>query len=189
MSTDKEYENHLSDTEARWFAVYTSYKREKIALRQLQRKGITAYVPIQKLTRRYSRKIKHVELPLISGYVFVKILKKEYVKVLETEYVIRFISFSKNLLSIPEEEIELMRRVLGEGLEVNAEKTTFYEGDLVEIAAGNLMGLQGTLVSLEGKNQVLIDLVYLGYTLQINIDPNLLRKLDARSADFNNSQP
>ncbi len=186
MSAEKEYENHLSDKEARWFAVYTSYKREKIALRQLQRKGIVAYVPIQKLTRRYSRKIKHVELPLISGYVFVKITKKEYVRVLETEYVIKFISFSKNLLSIPEEEIGLMKMVLGEGLEVNAEKTQFYEGDLVEIAAGNLTGLKGKLVSLEGKNQVLIDLAYLGYTLQINIDPSLLRKLNANSAELDN---
>jgi len=178
MTNTKEYENHLDEEEPRWFAIYTPYKREKIVLDRLKRKGVMAYVPIQRLTRRYTRKIKVVELPLISGYVFVKIIKEEYIRVLETENVLRFVKFSNNLLSIPQEEIQLMKQILGEGIEVNAQKTIFHQGDEVEIVSGNLTGIKGKLVSIEGKKQVLVDLNFLGYTLQMTIDPSLLRRYD-----------
>ncbi len=175
------YENHLDSKTARWFAIYTPYKREKLVCRQLQKKGITAYLPIQELIRRYTRKIRKVELPLISCYVFVKITKAEYVKVLETEQVMGFVKFSGNLIAIPDEEIELMKRILGEGIAVNAEKQSYKEGDRVEVISGNLFGTRGKLCSIQGKKQFLVDLEFLGYTLQINIDPSLLRKVEIGS--------
>ena len=176
-SREKTYENHLDKREAKWFAVYTRFKCEKLAFRQLTRKGVTTYLPIQTVTRRYTRKVKKVELPLISCYVFVKITESQYVQVLETEYVVDFVRFSRNLISIPEEEIELLKRVLGESWEVSIEKTEFNKGDLVEIATGNLAGLQGQLVETKDKNQVLVDLDRLGYTLRIAVDKGLLLKV------------
>ena len=81
-TTALQYENHLDTSEARWFAVYARYKREKVVAQRLQEKGIECYLPLQRLTRYYTRKVKQVELPLISGYLFTKITKKEYVPVL-----------------------------------------------------------------------------------------------------------
>ena len=179
MSKGLKYiENHLDDSTPKWFAVYTRFKGEKMAFRHLAKKGISVYLPLQKLTRRYTRKVKVVELPLISCYIFVKITKQEYVKVLETESVVDFVRFSNNLISIPEEEIETMKRVLGENWEVQIEQSKFEPGDLVEISAGNLIGLKGRLVDQRDKQQVLVDLERLGYTLRISVDKQLLRKVD-----------
>jgi transcription antitermination factor NusG len=171
------YENHLHDTEPRWFAVYTNYKREKLVEKMLTQKRIECYLPIQRVTRRYVRKVRTLELPLISCYIFVKITKKEYVSVLETEYVLKFTKIAQNLLSIPESEIETMKRVVGEGLEVTIEPTAMQEGDEVEITSGNLTGLKGRLVSIEGKKQMVVELEQMGYSLRMNIDASLLRKL------------
>ncbi|MCB0641700.1 MAG: UpxY family transcription antiterminator [Phaeodactylibacter sp.] len=171
-------ENHLDETTPKWFAVYTRFKGEKMAFRHLAKKGISVYLPLQKLTRRYTRKVKVVELPLITCYIFVKITKHEYVKVLETESVVDFVRFSNNLISIPEEEIDTMKRVLGENWEVQIEPTSLQPGDRVEISAGNLIGLQGRLVDQRDKQQVLVDLERLGYTLRISVDKRLLRKVD-----------
>ena len=169
--------NHLDPVEPKWFAVYTRFKCEKMAFRQLASKGITVYLPLQKHTRRYTRKIRTVELPLISCYIFVKITKAEYVRVLETENIQGFVRFAKNLISIPENEIDLMKRVLGENWEVHAEKTTFVKGDEVEIAVGNLIGLKGILVEAEdNKSQVLLELERLGYTLRISVEKSILMK-------------
>lgn len=176
-SVQQDYENHLDPNVAKWFAVYTPYKREKLALKHLQKKGITAFLPIQQLTRRYKRKIKKVDLPLINCYVFVKITKKEYVKVLEVEHILQFVRFSKNLIAIPNEEIYLMKQVLGEGLEVNIEKGVFQKGDRVEVTAGNLMGLNGFLVDHKGKRQVVVNLAFLGYSLRVQVPTALLRKV------------
>ncbi len=171
------YENHLDPVEPKWFAVYTRFKCEKMAFRQMARKGIAVYLPLQQHTRKYNRKIRVVELPLISCYLFVKITKAQYVQVLETENVQGFVRFAQNLISIPDHEIDLMKRILGETWEVNAEKTTFVKGDEVEIAVGNLTGMKGTLVEADDeKTQVLVELERLGYTLRISVDKSILQK-------------
>lgn len=172
-----EYENHLDEKEARWFAVYTKYKREKLVRQRLEEKGIHCYLPLQRLTRRYVRKVKQVELPLISCYVFIRIVKKEYVPVLETPDVVSFVRISRNLISIPEGEIRIMQRVVGEGLAVEVTPAGYQVGDEVEIIGGNLTGIQGLLLANDNKNNFLIELTNMGYSLRMFVNPALLRKL------------
>lgn len=179
MRTDAkpEYENHLDASEPKWFAIYTRFKSEKVVQRMLSIKDIECYLPLQKVTRRYTRKIKVHQIPLISCYLFVKIVKKQYVPVLETENVVKFIRFSKNLLAIPEAEIEIIRRVVGEGEDIVAEPGLLNKGDLVEVIGGRLTGLQGRLLEKQGKKHMVVELENIGYSLTMNIDVSLLRKI------------
>ncbi len=171
-------ENHLDATEAKWFAVYTKYKREKVILKDLTRQDIQAYLPIQKLIRVYASKKKKVELPLISCYIFVKITKADYLKVLQTDSVVNFVRIAKNLISIPEKEMEIMRQIVGEGIQVTAEPSSaFNKGDQVEIVGGNLTGLTGTLIDNHGEKEVIIDLETMGYSLRMTLDAKYLRKI------------
>jgi len=172
------YENHLSRTEARWFAIYTGFRKEKYVQKELTRKGVESYLPTMMHTRQYVRKVKTVELPLISCYVFVKIKQPKYVPVLETEYVHGFVKFSKNLISIPEREIELMRLIVGEKLAVKAEPTTWEVGEEVEVMSGPLTGLRGKLVRRNNKREFLIELENIGYAFQLSVPLNMLRKVD-----------
>jgi len=182
MSSQPTITNHLHASEFRWFAVHTRSKSEKFVQRMLSRKGIHAYLPLQKLLRRYTRSTRLVEKPLINSYVFVKIIKNQYVPVLETENVAGFVKFSKNMISIPEEEIEILRRItLEDGLEIEAIPSQFSEGDSVEISAGNLMGMKGRIIKLEGKRKLQVELGHLGYSLLITIDAAFLEKTGLHS--------
>jgi transcription antitermination factor NusG len=96
---------------------------------------------------------------------------------METENVVRFIRFARNLLSIPESEINILRRVVGENLEVEAEAGILRQGDLVEVIGGKLTGLQGRLVDQQGKKQMVVELENVGYSLKISVDTNLLRRI------------
>ncbi len=169
--------NQLHPTEARWFAVRTNYKREKLVKRLLDLKGIENYLPLREVTRRYTRKIRVLQLPLISCYIFVKIVRKQYVPVLEVPEVLGFIKMRRDLLAIPEEEIELLRRIAGEGIEVEADPAQYREGDWVEIIGGNLTGLQGRLVEIDGNKEFVIELEHIGYSLRMRVPAKLLRKV------------
>jgi transcription antitermination factor NusG len=169
--------NQLDATAANWFAVYTRSKSEKVVHQLLDKKGIENYLPLQKVTRRYTRKIKQHDIPLISCYIFVKIVKDEYVQVLETENVVNFVKFKKALIAIPEEEMALLKRVVGEGEEVVAEPGSFKEGDPVELIGGKLTGLKGRLVERQGKKQMVIELETIGFSLRMTVDATMLRKL------------
>ena len=171
------FTNQLVSHESRWFAVYTNFKREKLVNKMLKQKGIESYLPLKNITRQYNRKIRHQQLPLISCYLFVKITKDEYISVLETEHILKFIRIGRNLLSVKEEEIEVIKKVTGEGLPIKVDVKSYSEGDLVEVISGNLVGMKGRLVSIDGKKQFSVDLNSLGYALNVAIDPALLRKI------------
>lgn len=173
------WENHLHDTTHKWFAIYTRFKREKTVLKSLTAQGIEAYLPIQKVVRQWERKTKTVELPLINCYVFVKITKSQYKEVLSTRDVVTFVKFSKNLIAIPEEEITLMRRVIGEYDQIEMAPICFKEGEIVEIISGNLTGIKGKLITQRSKHEVVIALERIGFQMQISVEPSLLRKVAA----------
>lgn len=177
-NTKPDYENHLHNSEYRWFAVYVQSRSEKMAFKRLVAKGINAYLPLQKKIRVYGRKKRTVEFPLISCYLFVKVTHKEYVKVLETEGILNYVKFNRNLIAIPEEEIDLMRRILGEGWEVEQADTSQWQtGDLVEVNQGRLAGTRGKLVDADGKKVFTVELETLGIGLLVEIDKELLSKV------------
>lgn len=169
--------NQLDAEEARWFAVYTQYKREKLVRDRLSDKGVECYLPVRKVIRQWSKKRRTMELPLISCYIFVKITTAEYVPVLETEYVLKFVKFKRDLIAIPEKEIELIRSILQENIDFDIVPTERLQaGDTVEITGGNLAGARGQMVEVDGKNTVLITLEHLQHTFRLSIDRKLLRK-------------
>lgn len=170
----------LDEVEARWFAVYTKFKREKQVLKQLSERGIETYLPLQSYTRRYTRKIKHVEIPLISCYIFTKIIKQDYIPVLETPDVVNFVKFSKSLIAIPNQEMDIMRRVVGEQMEIDVQPSSYQVGDEVEIIGGNLTGLKGYLLNTESDKNFVIELENLGYSLRMSVKPEMLLKTGKR---------
>lgn len=177
MNTLRKIANHLDEHEARWFAIYTRYKREKLIRKRLEDKGISTYLPIQQFVRHYARKIKVVDIPLINCYVFVKITKQEYVPVLETPDVLHFIKSANQLRAIPDEEIQVLKQIVGETKLVEVDKSSYQSGDEVEIIGGNLTGIKGILIDNQAKHNFLIELNEIGYTLRMQVDPTLLKRV------------
>ena len=170
-------ENHLDKEEARWFAVRTKFRDEKVAVKELEGKQIEAYLPIKQMLRTYGRKKRLVEMPLINSHLFVKIVYSQYEAVISAHYVTGFVKIGKNLLSIPSNQIELMRKLLGEGYEVEASFKELVVGVDIEVESGPLMGMRGKLVSWQGKDKVVIDLDNFEYHLAITIDSKLLKRV------------
>lgn len=172
----------LSTEEKRWFAVYTRFKREKIVVKRLQEKQITAYVPLQQLTRYYTRKVKKVELPLISCYIFVQIDHSEYVSVLETPDVVNFVKVQKDLVAIPEREINILRQIVGEGIALEVSRTMVQVGQKAEIIGGRLTGLKGKVLREHGDKNFVVELDTLNYSLHMQVPKKYLQPIGSRSA-------
>ena len=150
----------------------------------LQKKKIEAYLPLNRIIKQYKSKRKVVELPLINCYVFVRIVKDKYVPVLETNNVLKFIQFSKKIVAIPDEEIELLRRICNEQMDISVQEITFEKGRYVEIIGGNLTGVHGKLVARKGKNFV-VELDHIGWGLHMEIDPTMIRPTGEKSISTN----
>ena len=175
--------NHLDKQEKRWFAVYTKYKCEKFVTTLLDKKRIVSYVPLQTVVKRYQRKIKKYDIPLINNYVFVHITSKEYIAVLETEYVYKFIRQGKNLISIPGWEIDTLKQIVGD-IEYMApvNSSSLLIGEEVEIVSGQLSGLSGKIVSKQGKKSFVIELKNIGFEFHVQIDMSLLKPVKVKAS-------
>jgi len=95
----------------KWYALHTRNKSEKIAKQYFEENSeIITYVPTIRRTKKYSRKIKHYDIPLIRCYVFVKINLKQRVEVFKNPYVIQFLTIGNEIYPIPENEIDTLKK-------------------------------------------------------------------------------
>ena len=157
-----------------WYAVYTKPRSEKKLAMRLNEKSIEAYVPLRKTLKQWSDRKKMVEEPMISSYVFVNVSKENYFEVLNTPGAVRFIWFSGKPAIIPEKQIRNLKLLTGTNIEVESAHNGFPEGSQVRVMSGLLNGLTGELVSVAGKNKVLIRIDHLDKVLLVTVSPNTL---------------
>jgi len=149
-----------------WYAIRVKSRSEKKVLFELEEQKIEAYLPIQRKLRQWSDRKKWVEVPLISGYVFVFISRKEYELVLKIYNVVSYIYFEGKAAVIREGDINLLKRMLGQvDLEIEITAEQFKPGQMVEIIAGPLLGIIGELIDFKGKDKVALRIPPLGYTV------------------------
>lgn len=162
--------------EKRWYAVKCKWRCEKNITVDLIKQGVVAYVPIQKKVKQYASRKKVSEVVLIPSHVFVKIRKDQYLNVLQHHHVFGFLNFSGNVTAIPQTEMNLMKRVVGESENVSIENNNYQLGDRVQIIGGELTGLEGQLIESNNHN-FKIALQSLGMGLNIYVDPKHLLKV------------
>jgi transcription antitermination factor NusG len=151
-----------------WYAVRVKSRSEKRVYSDLVEQKIEAYLPLQRKLRQWSDRKKWVEMPLISGYVFIYISRKEYESVLKTNNVVCYVYFERKAAIIRDEDINLLKRMLGQvDLELEVTVELLKPGQMVEIISGPLCGVVGELIDFKGKNKVALRIPPLGYTVMI----------------------
>lgn len=158
----------------RWYAVYTRPRHEKKVLSNLQKKGIESYLPLIKQYHQWSDRKKWVEEPLIRGYVFVNIPLKYSLYVLETYGIVRFVMFKREYASIPNFQIEALKRTIDSKYPIEA-RPYLKVGQIVEVVEGSLKGIIGRIQRIENDNKFVISLDAIQSAFSVQIDPSLLR--------------
>ena len=140
----------------KWFAIYTNPRAEKLVHTRLSEEGVESFLPLQKTYRKWSDRKKLVMKPLLSSYVFVKVIPKEFPKVYRTNGVVKFISFEGQPVAIPQKQIDNLRLLVNSDAEIEVTTEKFEQGDQVEVINGSMVGLTGELIKFGGKNRVLV---------------------------------
>ena len=160
----------------KWFAIYVNSRSEKKVMESLLSHGIEAYTPIIKTLRQWSDRKKMVELPLLHGYVFVRLSDKEKDPVLQTKGVVSFVKSEGRIAVIREVEIARLKQLvaLGYHLETSAISKTYKEGDKVKIVSGMLNGVEGYVVGAGDQKQIEVLLESIGQCIRVRLPKELL---------------
>ena len=163
-----------------WYAVYTNSRAEKRVSDRIEELGIETFLPLQKTLRQWSDRKKLVEKPLISSYVFVKIIPRDYFTVRKIDGVVTFIMLQGKPVAIPEAQITNLRILCGSDAEVEISADVYEKGDMVEVTVGSLAGLRGELIRTGRKHKVVIRIIQPGMNLTVDIKTNAIRKLEKK---------
>ncbi len=160
-----------------WYAVYARSRAEKKAALELQLQNIEHYLPLIKRLKQWSDRKKWIEEPLFRSYVFVHIEQKDYYKVLQNPHLVRYITFEGKAVPIPVQQIEAIRYFLEEIEPEESDNIEWIKGKSVEVISGDLTGLTGELVEVNGKHKVRVQIDVIGKSISIYIPKNKLRVL------------
>lgn len=163
------------NTHKQWHVVYTKSRSEKKVIDELGYNNIDCYLPLQKKLRQWKDRKKWVEMPLLPGYCFVNISRKEYDKVLQLNNVVHYITFERKAAIIKQSEIDSLKKMLAQqDFEVDVTQDNFKPGKRVEIMEGPMVGLQGELIEFRGKNKFALRIEQIDTLLTVEIPANQL---------------
>jgi transcription antitermination factor NusG len=169
--------NVIKKSDPRWYALYTNTRAEKLVYNRLIEEGIETFLPLQKTYRRWSDRKKLIEKPLLSSYIFVRVIKKEFHKVYNTSGVVKFVSFEGQPVAIPQKQIDNLKLIVNSDAEIEVTNVKYAQGDLVEVINGSLTGLTGELIKVKRKKRVIIRIDKLDQNIILTIPITFLRKI------------
>jgi len=170
-------ERQKKEEKEKWFAVYTKPRAEKQVHLRLIEEGIESYLPLQKTIRQWTDRKKIVEKPLLSSYIFVKIIPKSFGAVYKTIGVVKFVSFEGQPVSIPQKQIDILRLLIDSNAEIEVSSENFAKGDNVEVVSGALAGLTGELIKIGTHNRFVVRIDRLDQNLILKIPRTFLKRL------------
>ena len=164
----------LERKDKNWFAVYVKSRHEKSVYSELQQKGIESSLPLVTQTRQWSDRKKKVEVPLFRGYVFVNIdISKDKMNVLQTDGVVKFVTFCNKTVSIPSEQMYWLDQLLMSELQVESEQD-FPLGGEVDVTFGPLKGLRGRVKQKNSKSRLVVWFDSIMQGVSVEIEPAFL---------------
>src|SRR5271169_1285464 len=102
--------------ESSWYAVHTMARHEKRVAAQFEEKRVCTFLPLLHQVHRWSDRRTVVQVPMFSCYAFVRMVQtgEERLKVLRTPGVLGFVGSERQGTSIPDEQIESLRKAISE---------------------------------------------------------------------------
>lgn len=156
--------------QARWYAVRTRSRHEKLVAKQLENQGIESFLPVVIQTRDWSDRRKQVEMPLFSGYAFLRMVHSsdERVRVLRTQGVVGFVGVHGTGTPIPDHQIEDIKTLVTS--KISYEERPFLRvGQKVRVRGGALDGIQGILVAENGDRSLVISVEPIQRSLYVRV--------------------
>ena len=149
----------------KWLVAYVRLHHEKKTAERLTAMNIENFLPVQEEIRQWTyrkKKIKRVVIPMM---IFVHVDAAERSQVLTLSAISRYMVLhgEHTPAVIPDEQMDRFRFMLDYSPEaVEMCSAPLAPGDAVKVIKGPLAGLEGELITVNGKSKVAVRLDMLG---------------------------
>ncbi len=172
-------------TNTYWHVAYTMPNFEKKICKELGKRAINSYLPLQKVLRQWKDRKKVIEVPLFPNYLFVKVNPIERCSVLNINGILKFVSFNGNPAIVNDFEINNIMRIINSSLDVHREvNCDLSVGEKVKITSGALEGLEGVVMEAQGNSRIYIEMRFISQTISVAIPKTNLKKHYAHEREY-----
>jgi transcription termination/antitermination protein NusG len=155
--------------EPRWYALRTKSRHEKLVRDQLEKQGIEPLLPTVKRLSQWKDRKKEIEVPLFSGYCFVRFSQQDRLPVQKVSGVVEVVGSGSRPEPIPNEEIEALKTLMNSVLPYDPHPY-LHEGMMVEVVRGPLQGVHGILLRKEKRHRLVIGVRLIQQAAAVEID-------------------
>jgi transcription antitermination factor NusG len=156
---------------ANWYALYTAPRHEKSVADQINRRGISCFLPLYRSMRRWKDRRKELAMVLFPGYVFVRVVPQDRLQVLQLPGAVRLVTFNGRPVALPEQEIEFLRSRLS-GDHLMEPHPYLRVGRRIRVRRGPLQGLEGIIMRKKDRCRLVfsIDLIMRSVAVEVGED-------------------
>jgi transcription antitermination factor NusG len=165
-----------------WVALQVRPRTEKLVAIALHSKGIEVFLPLYTARRRWSDRVKELQLPLFDGYVFCKLNLLYRMPVLTIPGVIQFVGIGKIPAPIEEAEIAALQSVIKAGLP-SMPWPFLQVGQWVRVEHGALRDLEGILLHAKGSHRLVLSVSLLQRSVAVEVDRDCVVPIKTRYRD------
>lgn len=135
------------------------------------------FLPLAKASRRWSDRIKIVEIPLFTSYIFVKANSHEiYESLRNTPGLIRYLYMEGKFAEVSDKEIDNIKKFLSK---TEGYQFSFEENQTVEIKDGVLKGRRGVVTKL-GKDKLQLKIEQFGWVVKAEVFKTQAKVVDVK---------
>jgi transcription antitermination factor NusG len=156
-----------------WFALTVGPSHERRAERSLLNQGFEAYLPVYRVHRRWSDRVKSLDAALFPGYVFCRFAYPDRLRVLSAPGVRSVVTAGKDAAPVSEEEISAVRSLLASGRPL-LPWPYLQIGQKVVIRDGQFASLRGVIVRAKDGCRVVVSVEALSCSIAIEMDAELV---------------
>lgn len=162
-----------------WFAFYLKPRHEKKVAERLA-EPYTIFCPLKEERVKWSDRWKTVTKPVIPGYLFARVTEAQRRKLLTDPSVLRTVCHRGKPAPIRNDEIDVMKKVVSHPDIVEMELEPISPGDRVTVTGGELMNLNGAVVTVFG-NRAKIKIDSLRCNMAFTVNRALLKTVGTES--------
>jgi transcription termination/antitermination protein NusG len=171
------------DTAGSWFAIHTYSKHEHKVADHLVRQDVTVFLPLLREVHVWSDRRKSIEVPLFSGYLFIKTAswRQIYLSVARTPGVLRWVGYPTEPTTIPDSQIDAISKILADH-KLNVARHPFLQrGERVRVRGGSMDGIEGRVVRISKDSRLVVSIDLLQQSVSVALHGYTVERVSQRT--------
>ena len=167
-----------------WYALRVQSNFESLVSTSLRGKGYEEFLPKYRSRRRWSDRIKELDLPLFPGYLFCRFdVHDRLLPILTTPGVICIVGAGRTPIPVSDGEITAVQAVIRSGLPV-LPWPCLTVGSRVLIERGPLAGIEGIALKVDQKYRLVVSVQLLQRSVAAEIERDWVRPIPQQASRF-----